>query len=93
VRDSFKYASRRDWAVITNDLKPIDDDASEAAALDTFAEFSSKWEAKYTAIIGLWEKAWSEFTPFLVFDREVRTVICTTNAVESLVGTPEVGPV
>jgi len=84
LRNSFKYASRRDWGVIANDLKPVYTAASEAAALDAFAEFSGKWEAKYPAIIRLWENAWAEFTPFLVFDREIRTVICTTNAIESL---------
>ncbi len=84
LRNSFKYASRRDWGSIANDLKPVYTAASEAAALDGFAEFSSKWEAKYPAIIKLWKNAWAEFTPFLVFDREIRTVICTTNAIEFL---------
>ena len=39
--------------------------ASEAEALDRFAEFSGKWEKRYPAIIRLWENAWSEFVPFL----------------------------
>jgi len=50
-------------------------------ALDRFAEFSGKWEKRYPAIIWLWENAWAEFVPFLRFDREIRTVICTTNAI------------
>jgi putative transposase len=58
--------------------------ASEAAALDAFAEFSGTWEKQYPAIIRLWENAWVEFVPFLAFDREIRTIICTTNAIESL---------
>ena len=49
-----------------------------------FAEFSGKWEKRYPAIIRLWENAWAEFVPFLRFDREIRTVICTTNAIESI---------
>ena len=57
--------------------------ASEPAALDAFAEFSGKREAKYPAIVRLWESAWAEFVPFLAFDRETRTLICTTNAIES----------
>ena len=36
---------------------------------------------RYPAIIRLWENAWAEFVPFLRFDREIRTVICTTNAI------------
>jgi hypothetical protein len=41
-------------------------------------------EAKYPAIVKLWESAWAEFVPFLRFDREIRTLICTANAIESL---------
>ncbi len=52
--------------------------------MDRFAEFSEKWEKRYPAIIRLWENAWEEFVPFLQFDREIRTVICTTNAIESI---------
>ena len=84
LRNSFKYASKRYWAEIAKDLKPIYTAASEAEALDRFAEFSGKWENRYPAIIRLWENAWAEFVPFLRFDREIRTVICTTNAIESI---------
>ena len=85
LRNSFKYASRRDWAQIAKDLKPVYTAASESGkALDRFAEFSGKWEKRYPAIIRLWENAWAEFVPFLAFDREIRTVICTTNAIESI---------
>jgi len=84
LRNSFRYASKRDWAAIAKDLKPIYTAASEAEALDRFAEFSGKWEKRYPAIIRLWENAWAEFVPFLAFDREIRSIICTTNAIESL---------
>jgi putative transposase len=69
---------------VARDLKPVYTAASEAAALDAFAEFSGTWEKKYPAIVRLWENAWAEFVPFLAFDREIRTIICTTNAIESL---------
>jgi transposase-like protein len=84
LRNSFRYASKRDWAAIAKDLKPIYTASSEAAALDAFAEFSATWEARYPAIVRLWENAWAEFTPFLAFDTEIRTLITTTNAIESL---------
>ncbi|GAB2977724.1 hypothetical protein GCM10027360_17590 [Amycolatopsis echigonensis] len=45
------------------------------------AAFGEKWEARYPAIIRLWENAWAEFVPFLQFDKEIRTVVCTTNAI------------
>jgi transposase-like protein len=84
LRNSFRYASRKDWAAIAKDLKPVYTAPSEQAALDRFAEFGEKWEQRYPAIIRLWENAWSEFVPFLGFDTEIRTVICTTNAIESI---------
>jgi putative transposase len=84
LRNSFRYASRRDWEAIARGLKPVYTAASEAGALDRFADFSEKWEKRYPAIVKLWENAWAEFTPFLAFDREIRTIICTTNAIESL---------
>ncbi|QDP94882.1 IS256 family transposase [Microlunatus elymi] len=84
LRNSFKYASKKDWGSVAKDLKPVYTAASEAEALDRFADFSSKWEKRYPAIIRLWTNAWAEFVPFLQFDREIRTVICTTNAIESI---------
>jgi putative transposase len=84
LRNSFRYASRKDWSAIAKDLKPIYTAPSESAALERLAEFAATWEAKYPAIIGLWENAWAEFVPFLQFDAEIRTVIYTTNAIESI---------
>jgi putative transposase len=84
LRNSFNYASRKDWPAIAKDLKPVYTAASEAEALDRFSEFGEKWENRYPAIVRLWTNAWAEFTPFLQFDRSIRTLICTTNAIESL---------
>ncbi len=84
LRNSFRYASRRDWAAIARDLRPIYTAPTEAAALEALAAFAAAWEARYPAIIRLWEHAWAEFVPFLAFDAEIRTIIATTNAIESL---------
>ena len=84
LRNSFRYASKKDWSAIARDLKPVYTAPSEAAALEAFMAFTEKWEKRYPAIIKLWENAWSEFVPFLQFDTEIRTVICTTNAIESI---------
>ena len=84
LRNSFRYASKRDWSQLARDLKPVYTAPSESAALDRFAEFSDKWETRYPAIIRLWTDAWAEFVPFLAFDVEIRKVICTTNAIESI---------
>ena len=84
LRNSFRYASRKDWPAVAKDLKPIYTAPTEAAALDRFAEFSARWEARYPAVVRLWENAWAEFVPFLSFADDVREVIYTTNAIESV---------
>ena len=84
LRNSFKYASKADWPALAKQLKPVYTAPSEQAALDAFAEFSGKWERKYPAIVRLWTNAWSEFVPFLAFNIEIRKIVCTTNAIESL---------
>ena len=84
LRNSFRYASRRDWPDIAKALKPIYTAPTEAAALERFGEFAATWERRYPAIVKLWENAWEEFTPFLRFDQEIRAIIYTTNSIESL---------
>jgi putative transposase len=84
IRASLRYASKADWGVIAKDLKPIYTAPTEQAALDAFAEFSAKWETKYPAIVRLWTNAWAEMVPFLGFDVEIRRIVCSTNAIESI---------
>lgn len=84
LRNSFRYASKKDWGALAKDLKPVYTAPSEQAALDRFAEFRATWEKRYPAIIRLWTNAWAEFVPFLQFDQAIRTIICTTNAIESI---------
>ena len=84
LRNTFRYASRRYWDQIAKDIRPVYTAATEAAAKERFTEFTEIWGAQYPAITQLWENAWSEFVPFLDYDVEIRRVICSTNAVESL---------
>ena len=84
LRNTFRYASRKYWDQIARDIRPVYTAATEAAAKERFTEFTEKWGAQYPTIIQLWENAWSEFVPFLDYDIEIRRVICSTNAVESL---------
>ncbi|MDH6613831.1 putative transposase [Streptomyces sp. SAI-135] len=84
LRNSFRYAARQDSDKIARLLKPVYTAPTEGAALDRFAEFADAWGRKYPAIVKLWENAWEEFTPFLRFDTEIRRIVCTTNAIESV---------
>ncbi|MCZ9348206.1 transposase [Streptomyces sp. TRM76130] len=65
-------------------LQPVYTAPNEAAEAERFGEFQEAWGKKYPAVIRLWENAWAEFVPFLSFDVEVREVICSTNAIESV---------
>lgn len=84
IRNTFRYAARQYWDEMSRDLRPVYTASSEAAAKERFVEFSGKWGKQYPAITRLWENAWSEFVPFLDYDVEIRRVICSTNAIESL---------
>jgi transposase-like protein len=84
LRNTFKYASRQHWDRLAKDLRPVYTAATVEAAEKRFLEFSETWGTKYPAIIKLWTSAWEEFIPFLAWDVEIRRIICTTNAIESL---------
>ena len=84
IRNTFRYASRKYWDAIAKDLRPVYTAPSESAARERFDEFAATWGGQYPAIIRLWNNAWSEFAPFLDYDVEIRRVICSTNAIESV---------
>jgi putative transposase len=84
IRNTFRYASKKYWDKIATDLKPIYRAPSREAAWAAFEEFEEKWSTPYPAIGQLWRAAWEQFVPFLDYDLEIRTVLCSTNAIESL---------
>ena len=84
IRNTFRYAARQYWDEMSRDLRPVYTAPSEAAAKERFVEFPTKWGRQYPAITRLSENALGEFVPFLDYDVEIRRVICSTNAIESL---------
>jgi transposase-like protein len=85
IRNSLDYASYKDRKALAAALKPIyTAPSAEAAAelLDAFA--ASPWGEKYPSIAASWRRAWEHVVPFFVFPPDVRRVIYTTNAIESL---------
>ena len=84
IRNTFRLTSRKYWDEIKRDIKPIYTAVNAAAARSAFDELAEKWGQRYPAVIRLWDNAWTEFIPFLDYDVEVRRVICSTNAIESL---------
>src|SRR6266702_3234103 len=84
IRNTFRLTSRKYWDELKRDVKPIYTAVNEAAACSAFDATTEKWGQRYPAVIRLWHNAWAEFIPFLDYDVEIRRVICSTNAIESL---------
>lgn len=84
VRNSLRLSSRKDWQKLTSGMRRIYTAATPDAARDEFADFAERWESTYPAMIASWRASWDEFVPFLEFPVEVRTLVYTTNAIESL---------
>jgi putative transposase len=84
IRNTFRLTSRRDWDELKRDIKPIYTAVNATTARAAFDELAEKWCGRYPAVIRLWHTAWDEFIPFLDYDVEIRRVLCSTNAIESL---------
>jgi len=84
IRATLRYASRKYWDQIARDLRAIYTAPTAQAAWARFEELEEKWGKAYPAIAQLWRAAWEEFTPFLAYDVEIRRVLFSTNAIESL---------
>ncbi|OZG61318.1 transposase [Bifidobacterium lemurum] len=83
LRNTFNYASKKDWDALRRDLKPVYTAVNERDAVRARDEMLGRWADKYPAIRGLWMNAWDRFVPFLDYGAEIRRIICTTNAIES----------
>src|SRR5665213_11950 len=83
VRASMKYVTWKDLKQVVADLKPVYKATTADEAERQLGEFTAKWP-KYPAIARLWREQWERVIPFFAFPEEVRKVVYTTNAVESL---------
>ena len=84
IRNTFRLTSRKYWDELKRDIRPIYTAVNAEAARAAFDELADKWGRRYPAVVTLWANAWPEFIPFLDYDVEIRQVICSTNAIESL---------
>jgi putative transposase len=84
IRNTFRLASKKDWDALKRAVKPIYTAVNATAARAAFDELAETWGQRYPAIVRLWDNAWNEFIPFLDYDVEIRRVLCSTNAIESL---------
>jgi putative transposase len=84
VRASLNYVNWKERKKVAADLKPIYRAATVEQAEAALGEFADHWGTKYQAIVKLWRENWTRVIPFFAFPEEVRKVIYTTNAIESL---------
>src|ERR1700722_11633876 len=84
IRNTFRLTSKRDCDAIKRSIRAIYTAVNADAAAAALDELGADWGRQYPAMIRLWRNAWAEFIPFLDYDVEIRQVICTTNAIESL---------
>ena len=84
VRNTLKYVAYKDMKPFANDLKGIYLAPDEKTGYEELEKVKSKWEQIYPNVMKSWEVNWDVLSPIFKFSREVRKVIYTTNAIESL---------
>jgi putative transposase len=84
IRASLNYVTWKDRRQVVADLKPVYKAATADEAERQLSEFEEKWKRQYPAISRLWREHWERVIPFFAFPEEVRKIVYTTNAVESL---------
>ncbi|WP_455557695.1 IS256 family transposase [Agathobaculum hominis] len=84
VRNTLKYVADKDRKSFANDLKTIYQAPSEESALEALERVTEKWTGKYPNSMKSWKQNWDAIAPIFKFSTEVRKVIYTTNAIESL---------
>jgi putative transposase len=84
VRNSLKYVSYKHRKEVAADLKLIYSGSTEAEALVYLELFAEKWDRQYPTISKMWHAHWSHVIPLFAFPEDIRRVIYTTNAIESV---------
>jgi transposase-like protein len=84
LRNSFKYVPWKDRKAVAKDLRAVYGAKTLSEAEGALDRFSQTWDAKYPAISPSWRSEWERLTVFFDYSPEIRKVIYTTNAIESL---------
>ena len=85
IRNSLDFASWRERKLLAQALKPIYTAVSAEAAAEALEAFErGTWGRKFPTVVALWRRAWERVIPFFAFPPDVRRVIYTTNAIESV---------
>jgi putative transposase len=84
IRGSLNYVSWKQRKAVAADLKPIYQASTVEQAEQKLDEFAAKWDGQYPTISQMWRRNWEHLIPFFAYPADIRKVIYTTNAVESL---------
>lgn len=84
VRNSLKYVPHKDMKAVAADLKAIYQSISVEEAESALTELETKWDDKYPSISRSWRRNWDNIIPLFDYPQEIRKIIYTTNAIESL---------
>jgi putative transposase len=84
IRASLRYVTYTDRSKVVGALRPIYAAETEDAARLALDAFDETWGARYPGVTKLWNSRWNEVVPFLRYPSEIRRMLYTTNAVESL---------
>lgn len=84
IRNSVRFVGYKDRREVVRDLKPIYAAASREDAAQALEAFEDRWGRRYPMIGAAWRANWERVVPFLDFPPEIRRIIYTTNAIESL---------
>lgn len=84
VRQSLNYVNWKQRKEVASDLRLIYSSATREQAEDRLEEFAQKWDSRYPTISPAWRRNWERIVPFLAYPQEIRKVIYTTNAIESV---------
>jgi putative transposase len=84
VRNSLQFVNWKERKQVAADLRQIYQSATAEEAEQHLTEFEQQWDAQYATIGKIWRRHWAGVLPLFAFPEEIRKIIYTTNAVESL---------
>ena len=84
IRNSLRYVSWKQRKEVAADLRTIYTAATAEAAAQALEAFAEKWDHRFPSIAKIWRQRWEHVIPFFAYPPEIRKVIYTTNAIESI---------
>ena len=84
IRNSTRFVSYKERKLLCADLKKIYSASSEKEGRDSLDDFAEKWDGKYPMISKSWKNNWANLSEFYAYPPDIRKIIYTTNAIESL---------